>query len=95
VPPVAHRLTALFGSTHLSEEAFSHMKINRSNSRSHPTGEHFNIAFTCAQVIMKSLSVTFRKLCSVRHQIRNRKVEEKHLLITVNCFSLKKSVFNK
>ena len=29
---------------------------------------------------MNPLSVTFRKLLRVMHQIRNRKVEEKHLL---------------
>jgi hypothetical protein len=44
------------------------------------------------QVILNLLSVSYRKICSVIH---NRKVSEKHLLIVVNCFSLKISVFNK
>jgi len=40
VRSVAHRLTTLFGSTYLSEEAFSHMKINKSSYRSRPTVGH-------------------------------------------------------
>ena len=29
-------------------------------------------------------------ICSVMQHLLNRKVSEKHLLITVNCFSLKR-----
>ena len=29
------------------------------------------------------------------HQLRNREVNEKHFLITLTCFSLKSSIFNK
>jgi hypothetical protein len=41
------------------------------------------------QVILNLLSASYRKICSVMHQLHNRKVTEKHLLIMVNCFSLK------
>jgi hypothetical protein len=47
------------------------------------------------QVILNLLSVNYRKICSVINQLHNRKVSEKRLLIMVNCFSLKRSVFNK
>jgi hypothetical protein len=47
------------------------------------------------QVTLNLLSVSYCKICSVVHQLHNRKVSEKHLLITVNCFSLKRSIFNK
>jgi hypothetical protein len=46
------------------------------------------------QVILNLLPVSYRKICSVMH-LHNRKVNEKHLLIMVNCFSLKRSIFNK
>jgi hypothetical protein len=39
---------------------------------------------------MNLLSVSYRKICSVMHQLHNRKVSEKYLLIVVNCFSLKR-----
>jgi len=48
-----------------------------------------NTAFTCTQVTMNPLSVTYRKLCSVMHQILNRKVEVKHILIMVNFLAWK------
>jgi hypothetical protein len=38
---------------------------------------------------MNTLSVSYRKTCSVMHQLRTVKVNEKHPLTTVNCFSLK------
>jgi hypothetical protein len=44
---------------------------------------------------MNPLSVSCRKLCIVSHQLRNRKVNEKHLLIMENCLSLKRSIFYK
>jgi hypothetical protein len=47
------------------------------------------------QVILNLLSVSYRKVYSVKHQLHNRKVSEKHLLIMVNCFSSKSSIFNK
>jgi hypothetical protein len=47
------------------------------------------------QVILNLLSVSYRKIRSVMHQLHNRKVSEKHLLIMVNCYSLKRSIFNK
>jgi hypothetical protein len=47
------------------------------------------------QVILNLISVSYRKIYSVMHQLHNRKVSEKHLLIMVNCFSLKISIFNK
>jgi hypothetical protein len=47
------------------------------------------------QVILTLLSVSYRKIRSVMHQLHYRKVSEKHLLIIVTCFSLKKSFFNK
>ena len=36
-----------------------------------------------------------REISSVMYQLRNRKVYETRLLITVNCLSLKRSIFNK
>jgi hypothetical protein len=47
------------------------------------------------QVILNLLSVSYRKIRSVMHQLHNRKVSEKHHLIMVNCFSSKISIFNK
>jgi hypothetical protein len=47
------------------------------------------------QVILNLLSVNYLKICIVMHQLHNRKVSEKKLLITVNCFSLKTSILNK
>jgi hypothetical protein len=47
------------------------------------------------QVILNLLSVSYRKICGVMHQHHDRKVSEKHLLIMVNCFNLKRSIFNK
>jgi hypothetical protein len=44
---------------------------------------------------MNPLSVSYRKTCSVMHQLRNRKANQKNLLIMVNCFSLRTSIFNK
>jgi hypothetical protein len=46
-------------------------------------------------MLISLLSVSYRKICSVMHQLHSRKVSEKHLLIMVNCFSLKRSIFNK
>jgi hypothetical protein len=46
-------------------------------------------------VILNFLSVSYRKICSVMRQLHNRKVSEKHVLIMVNCCSLKRSIFNK
>jgi hypothetical protein len=37
------------------------------------------------------LSVSYRQLCSVMHQLRNSKVNEKRLSVMVNYFSLKRS----
>jgi hypothetical protein len=47
------------------------------------------------KVILNLLSVSYGKLCSVMYQLHSRKVSEKHLLIMVNCFSLKRSFFDK
>jgi hypothetical protein len=47
------------------------------------------------QVILNFLSVSYRKICSVMHQLHKGKVSEKSVLIMVNCFNLKISVFNK
>jgi hypothetical protein len=41
------------------------------------------------QVMLNLLSVRCRKICSIMHQLHNRKVSEKHLLMMVNCFGLK------
>jgi hypothetical protein len=47
------------------------------------------------QVILNLLSESYRKIDSVMHKLYNRKVSKKHLLIMVNCFSLKRYIFNK
>jgi hypothetical protein len=47
------------------------------------------------QVILNLHSVSYRKICSVMRQLHNRKVSEKHLLIMVNYFTSKRSIFNK
>jgi hypothetical protein len=41
------------------------------------------------QVILNLLSVNYRKIRSVMHQLHNRKVSEKYLLIMINCFTSK------
>ena len=45
-----------------------------------------NTPFTSAQVIMNPLPVSYSKICSAMHQLCHRTVNEKHLLIMVNCF---------
>ena len=57
-----------------------------------PTFGRFSAHF---QQVFSQLSAGFLDICSVMHQIRNRKVNEVQLLITVNRFSFKRSVFNK
>jgi len=54
-----------------------------------------NTIFTSAQVITNPLPVSYHKICNVMYQLCNRTVNEKHLLIMVNCFSLNTSIFNK
>jgi hypothetical protein len=39
--------------------------------------------------------MSYRNICSVMHQLRNRKLKEKRLLIMVNYSALKRSRFNK
>ena len=50
-------------------------------------------AFTCALVIIKPLSVNYRNVCSVLQRHRNRKVNEKHLLIAVNWQGLNEGLW--
>jgi len=38
---------------------------------------------------MNLLSVSYGKVCSATHQLRNWKANEKHLLSMANCFSMK------
>jgi len=47
-----------------------------------------NTGFTCAEVIMNALSVSYRMMHSVMRQLRDRKINEKHLVIMVNYFIL-------
>jgi hypothetical protein len=54
-----------------------------------------NTPFTNAHVIMNPLPLSYSKVRSVMYQLCNRTVNEKHLLIVVNCFSMKRSIFNK
>jgi len=54
-----------------------------------------NTAVTCAEVIMNQLTVSCRMMHSVMQLLRIRKINEKHLVIMVNYFSLKMSIFNK
>jgi len=51
--------------------------------------------FTSAQVLMNPLPVSYHKISNAMYQLCNRTVNEKHLLIMVNCFSLNRSIFNK
>jgi hypothetical protein len=44
---------------------------------------------------MNALSISYRNICSVMHQLRNRKLKEKRLLIMINYSGLKRSRFNK
>jgi len=44
---------------------------------------------------MNPLEVSYHKIYSVVHQLHSGKVDEKHLLIVVNYFSLKRSIVNK
>jgi len=55
----------------------------------------YNTAFTCASVIMNPPSVSYGKVCSATHQLRNWKANENQLFIMVNYFSMKKSIFKK
>lgn len=54
-----------------------------------------NTPFTNAQVITNPLPVIYGKIYSVMYQLCNRTVHEKHILVLVICFSLKRSIFNK
>ena len=46
----------------------------------------------CLRVCLSN-SVSYRNICSVMHQLRYRKVNEKQRLIVVDCFSLKISIY--
>jgi len=48
-----------------------------------------NTSFACVYVTMNPLSASCRKLRSAMQKLRIWEVNEKHLLIVVNCFSLK------
>jgi hypothetical protein len=54
-----------------------------------------NTAFTCSSVIMRRLSVSYRKMCRVGHQLRSRNVNGKQLLILVNFVSMKIFLISK
>jgi len=89
-------LAELFGSAHLCEEAFCQMKIIKSRYRNRLTNQHLHsIAFACTSVTVNLLSVSYRKICSVMHQIRNRTIHVKHLLSMTNSFILKIPISNK
>jgi len=66
-----------------------------SRFRSRLTDEHIKYGLHCAQVIMNRPSANYSRICSFVHQLRNTKVNDKRLLIVANCFSLKRSIFNK
>ena len=44
---------------------------------------------------MNSLSVSYRMIYSVMHQFGNRKVDEKHPVITINLFLKDKFLINE
>jgi hypothetical protein len=73
-----------FASTYLCEEAFSQMTIIKRRYRTLLTDTHLKCCLHLC-LIMNPLSVSYRKTCSVRYQLRNRKFKEKDTLIMVNC----------
>jgi hypothetical protein len=92
---IALLLTAFFGSTYLCKADFSQMKIIKSRHRSRLTDEHLKY---CLHLCLSNFEPSFSKLsqgmqCHAYNH--NRKVSEKHILIMVNWFSLKRSIFNK
>jgi len=44
---------------------------------------------------MNFLSISYRMICSIIGQLRNRKVNEERLFIMLSCLSLKLPIFNK
>jgi hypothetical protein len=72
------------------------MTIIKSRYLSLPKDEHLqHCIHLCVRNYESSLSLSYLKVCSVMHQLRNTKVNKKQLLISVNCFSLKRPIFNK
>lgn len=70
--------------------------ITKSRYLSLPTDEHLqHYLHLCVRNYEPSLSLSYLKICSVMHQLHNTKVNKKQLLIAVNCFSLKRPIFNK
>ena len=70
VPPTALRLAAFFESNYLCEEALSRMKIIKSRYRSHLTDKRCKYCqHLCLSNYEPSLSVSYRKILSVMHQL--------------------------
>jgi hypothetical protein len=68
-------LTSIFGSTYHCEEVFFPDEDNQIKISKPPN--IYNTAFTLL------LSVSYRKICSIMHQLRHNK-DEKHPLIVVH-----------
>jgi len=91
---VALRLTDFFLSVCLCEEAFSQVII-KSRYLNRFTEECLKCCIHLCLSNYKPFSNKVSQVCSVVHQLRNRKVNEKHILIIVNSSSLKRLIFNK
>jgi hypothetical protein len=95
VQSIALRLTVFFGSPYLYEEAFSQMKTIKSIYGSLLSHEPLKYCLHLCQVILIPISVSHHKICSAIRHLRNRKINDKHLVIMVKCSSLKRSIFDK
>jgi hypothetical protein len=76
---LALRLTVLFWSTKTCEKAFNHNKIIKSKYRRRLTDEHWKYSIHIFQNKMDLLSIGYRKVCNVIHQLRNWKVYKESL----------------
>jgi hypothetical protein len=75
---------------HLYEQAFSQIKTSKL-----PDRWMFNKLPSLVAKLWTSFQFSYRKIRSVMHQLRSEKVYEKHLLIMVNYFSLKRSILGR
>jgi len=79
---------SIFRSHYLCETALSLFTTLNQDAGTVWSMNNKNTGFTCAEVIMNALSVSYRMMHSVMRQLRDRKINEKHLVIMVNYFIL-------
>ena len=75
---------------HLYEEAFSQIKMSKL-----PDRWSFNKLPSLVPKLWTLFQFSYRKICTVMHQLHSKNVYGKHLLIMVNCCVLKGSLLRR